>query len=120
MKRNKRKYNVKKIYPRFRWTECHVCNDEYKKEVMYRLSNYYNNIIVCRHCVDEFGGIEGLINHLSENGIIVPNAKDVPPAKTNRIPPPPPPPYRNEYWRTRTFYSEPPEGSKPTIPKKQG
>lgn len=120
MRRDKQTYKVKKIYPRFRWTKCYVCNDEYKKEIMYRLSNYYKNIIVCQHCVDEFDGIEGMVNHLSKDGIIIPNVKDVPPTKTSKIPPPPPQPYINKYWSTRTFHSEPPKGSKPQTPKKQG
>ena len=92
MKREVKDYKIKAIHPHFFWTKCNVCGNEFKKENMWRIEYRNHTVDICKHCAPTY---ENVVMY-AKNDTTVPlplrSSKDVPPAKTNRIPPPPPQP----------------------------
>lgn len=92
MKREFKNYKIKRIHPRLFWHKCFICGNEFKNEDMWQIkSNTRGMSCVCTECAKTKEEIETYVKAGDGVPLTVPlkSSKDIPPAKTNRIPAPP-------------------------------
>jgi ribosome-binding protein aMBF1 (putative translation factor) len=119
MKREPKEYKIKEIYPRFFWTKCDICGNEFKKESIWKVGHTDHNNYICKECAPTYEDAEIYAKRFPSGRIIqlpLRSTKNVPPAKANKIPPPPPQPkplrqYYEGLTPTRDIHSELPQGS---------
>lgn len=83
MKRKLCKYKIKKIHPHFFWTKCDVCNNEFKKEDMWKIIHTDHSDYVCKECAPTYEDAKMYAQNFPDSKpmrLPLRNTKDIPSA----------------------------------------
>ena len=105
MKRQVNKYKIKTKHPKFFWTKCDICNNDFKKEFMWQIKYKDHSICVCKECAPTYKDAEMYAENFPYSKI---TPLQLPLRSTRNVP-------------SANFKSpgEPHVGSKPNLPRKQ-